>query len=190
VSILCTVTSASSDQLAQLLTSPAYIAPFLFGPPPLSRLDRLWALVGRGVSPPPPWLTAPPPEHLALGKAWDGIRFLLTGTTDPDDGPLPEAFLGHGGDAVGTEDLGYGPARAFSPAATGAIATCLASYTPDALEARFDPVRFSSQHIYPGTIWHRERSQSIGWLLDEFVCLQGFTRAVAERNHGIIIALV
>jgi Domain of unknown function (DUF1877) len=50
-------------------------------------------------------------SYLNLEKAWHGLHYLLTGSTD--GGPLPLSFIFAGGQDVGP-DLGYGPARLLS----------------------------------------------------------------------------
>jgi len=189
MSMLCRLTSASVEQVRELLKDPSYITRFLFGVPPPTIRSRLLALLTRSSPPEPRWLTTPASVHYDLEKAWDGVRFLLTGVTNCDADPFPGGFLAAGGQHIGTQDLGYGPARAFTPSEVLIINDYLAGQSPASLEARFDPVRFSSQHIYPSMIWHRERMHTIGWLVEHFVNLRQFIEAAAGRGDGVIIHL-
>src|SRR5690242_14594616 len=47
-----------------------------------------------------------------LDKAWHGIHWLLTGSSEGGEEPL--CFLLAGGEQVGDVDVGYGPARALT----------------------------------------------------------------------------
>ena len=56
---------------------------------------------------------AGPGGELDLDKAWHGIHFLLTGSAWEGEEPL--CYLLAGGQEVGDEDVGYGPARVLRP---------------------------------------------------------------------------
>src|SRR5262245_61651019 len=60
-----------------------------------------------------------------LDKAWHGIHFLLTGSAW--DGEEPLCFLVKGGEEIGDEDFGYGPARILSPNQIAAWADSLSA---------------------------------------------------------------
>lgn len=124
--------------------------------------------------------------EIDLDKAWHGIHFLLTGTGWEGEGPL--AFLVKGGQEVGEEDVGYGPARAFFPDAVAAIAAAIAPLTNDELTARYDTKRMTSLEIYPG-IWDREdeRASNLEYLLDYFDTLRDFVKAAAAEHQGLLV---
>src|SRR5262245_15812893 len=77
-----------------------------------------------------------PFAEMDIEKAWHGIHYLLTGSAW--EGSPPLNFLVLGGQEIG-DDLGYGPARGFSPSEVKTIANALSSVTSDALRSRYDP---------------------------------------------------
>src|SRR5262245_26397413 len=64
-----------------------------------------------------------PYAELDVDKAWHGIHFLLTGTAW--GGELPWGFVLRGGEALGDDDLGYGPARLLDAAQVREVAAAL-----------------------------------------------------------------
>src|SRR5512137_2747770 len=66
-----------------------------------------------------------------LDKAWHGIHWLLTGSTDGGDEPF--CFLMFGGEPVGDVDVGYGPARALTSQQVAAWSSALSGISRDEL---------------------------------------------------------
>lgn len=97
----------------------------------------------------PPGDVAPPVDrHLSIGSDWQAIHFLLTG--DPWAGGPPFANAVLGGEALGDEDLGYGPARFLTPAEVAAVAEALQTVSVEELLERFDPGSLNAAEVYPG----------------------------------------
>ena len=164
MSMIGCVRFATADELARLLAAPRTINDFL---------DE-----------------DPAREQLAgdVDKAWHGIHFLLTGTAWEGSGPA--AFLLQGGVEVGEEDVGYGPARAFSPAETRAIADALDALPPEELRPRFDPARMAELDLYP-SIWTRppEEDDPLGYLLAHYAELRRMVRTAAGDGLGMLVYL-
>jgi hypothetical protein len=72
----------------------------------------------------------------------------LIGHGAPDEADLPLGFIVGGGEPVGDEDVGYGPARLFTVAEVRAIHDALAPISRHALMARWDPAAFAEEQIY------------------------------------------
>jgi hypothetical protein len=125
-------------------------------------------------------------DRLDLDKAWHGLHFLLTGTDWGGTPPLN--FIVAGGETIGDVDVGYGPARAFTPEQLAEISRALDALGSDALRQRFDPVRMLELDIYPG-IWDRDPADddTLGYVLDYFEMLKPFLRKGAERGLGLIV---
>ena len=123
-----------------------------------------------------------------LDKAWHGIHFLLTGRDEGGD--IPAGFLLAGGQQVGSDDVGYGPARVLSAADTRAVAAHLERCTDADLRARFDPERMMALDIYPG-IWDRDPDEDdvCGYLLEYWATLRRVVGGAARRGHGLLITL-
>ena len=123
-----------------------------------------------------------------IDKSWHGIHFLLTGSAEEGNPPLD--FLLGGGADVGDEDVGYGPARAFTSAETRAIAIALAALSDDELRRRFAPDAMMKAGIYP-EIWDRDPSDddTLGYLMEYVKVIRDTLATVTARGHGLLVYL-
>jgi len=124
-----------------------------------------------------------------LDKAWHGIHYLLTGSAWEGEWPL--SFLLLGGAEVGKVDVGYGPARAFTPAEVKEIAGALGGVDEPALRARFHPAEMTRLDIYPTVIWNRDPADddTLGYCVEYFLVLKAFVEQAAARQRGLLIYL-
>ncbi len=126
------------------------------------------------------------PEYaLDVDKAWHGIHFLLTG--DPWEGspPLMNAVLG--GETLGDEDLGYGPARFLTPEEVTELAEALEGWSREKLAARYDPAAMEAAEIYPTGIWEDEGPEALDYVLSYYDELLEFYRQAAARGDAVIL---
>jgi hypothetical protein len=158
---------ATDAQLDQLLAQPETVGAFLFGEPETYE-DR---------------------SDLDLEKAWHGLHFLLTGAAYEERPPLD--FLATGGEEIGDEDIGYGPARAYRSPEVREIAAALTLLSPDALIERFDPGSMAAQGIYPH-IWDREdeHQEQREWLRASYVALRDLVLGAARDGLGLIVYII
>jgi hypothetical protein len=146
--------------------------------------DALFALIqerlGRGA----PAKPAGAHDALSLDKAWHGVHYVLSGAVEPADSLEGQAVLG--GDEVG-EDLGYGPARCFTPAQVEAMAGVLAGpeLEQEASE-RYDPERMTELSIYPFGWGPADRE----WVMEAFRNLRAFYAGAAARRFAVVTCLV
>ena len=121
-----------------------------------------------------------------IDKSWHGIHFLLTGTADEGNPPLD--FLVGGGAYVGDEDVGYGPARAFTSSETKAIERALALLSDEELERRFAPDAMMKAEIYP-EIWDRTppNDDPLGYLMEYVKVIREMLATVTARGHGLLV---
>jgi hypothetical protein len=127
-------------------------------------------------------------EHreLSLDKAWHGLHYLLTGSSEPVEGAPGSAVLG--GSEVGGDDLGYGPARVFDAREVSEIAAELGRGGLEReLRSRYDADRMSAAGIYPGG-W--DRPDQCDWLLAAFRDLLEFFTDAAARGRAVATCLV
>jgi hypothetical protein len=129
-----------------------------------------------------------PHVDLDVDKAWHGIHFLLTGTAWEGEAPLD--FVVTGGEPIGQQDVGYGPARGLSRAEVGALADALAPLSEDVLGARFDPEAMLATDIYP-SIWDRDPADddTRGYLLHYYATLRRFVSDAARAGEALIMFL-
>ncbi|WP_442484139.1 YfbM family protein [Aeoliella sp. SH292] len=130
----------------------------------------------------------PEADQLDVDKAWHAIHFLLTGSAW--EGDFPEGFIVSCGQVVGDEDLGYGPARSFSPSETAAIADLLASISDDDLQSRGDLASLNATGIYP-EIWDEQYEDDEPWEYVQayFQTLRAFVVEAKERGLGLLVWL-
>ena len=123
-----------------------------------------------------------------LDKAWHGLHYLFTGTAWEGDPPLN--FLVTGGREVGDEEVGYGPARTFTPAETREIAGALAALSDEQLRARFAPQEMMRLEVYP-EIWDRDPAEddTLGYLVEYTGQLRATLASVVERGHGLLVTI-
>jgi hypothetical protein len=127
-------------------------------------------------------------EVESLDKAWHGIHYLLTGTAWEGDPPLN--FLVSGGQEVGEEDVGYGPARTLTPRDAREIASALAALSDERLRARFAPKEMMRLEIYP-EIWDRDPAEddTLGYLMAYVGQLRAILASVVARGHGLLVTI-
>jgi len=123
-----------------------------------------------------------------VDKAWHCLHFLLTGTADGGDPPLN--FVLTGGREVGTEDVGYGPARAFTSQEVAQIAKALEPIDRSWLAARFDAERMDRLEIYPDSGHWSEvepsSEDSFGYYLAGFDSIKSLVRHGAASGLGML----
>jgi Domain of unknown function (DUF1877) len=126
-----------------------------------------------------------PGKHgvLSLDKHWHGLHYVLCGAPEPGSSLMSQIVLG--GEEIG-EDLGYGPARYFTPAQVAEMAQALSGpEVEEAAAARFDPERMSEMEIYPG--WRAGDRDSVMALLRE---LRDFYAQAAARGWAVVTCIV
>jgi len=123
-----------------------------------------------------------------LDKSWHAIHYLLTGSTW--EGEKPACFLLSGGEQVGDEDVGYGPARVLRPTDVRRFDAVLQQVDSAELRRRYDPPALVKAEIYPD-IWDREeeREENFEYVSQYFEELRRFISDVANQENGIIISV-
>ncbi len=131
-------------------------------------------------------IDAPVQVQLDVDKAWHAIHFLLCG--DPWEGEPPLGFIVSGGIPVG-EDLGYGPARAFSSSELAEITAALEPISSEELKSRFSAAAFKEQQIYPD-IWDEPESECLDdYVLEHFDRLKRYLQKASAEGKALIVYL-
>ena len=120
-----------------------------------------------------------------VDKAWHGLHYLFTGTVD--GGNPPANFLMCGGQDVGTEDVGYGPARVISPDDTRSISQYLSSAGDHELLGRFDAARMTALEIYP-SIWD-EGEFAVEYLAENLAQVRRVVTSAEAKGRGLLLVL-
>jgi hypothetical protein len=131
-------------------------------------------------------------SQIDLDKAWHAIHFLLCGSAD--ECAAPEGFLLSGGTPICDDespddfDLGYGPARAFTPDQVRAAATVLRNTPPELLRPRFDFAKLATNEIYPD-IWDDADPNTIDYVMEYFDALRAHWLKAADKGLGMVVYL-
>ncbi|MBI3269335.1 MAG: YfbM family protein [Planctomycetes bacterium] len=118
-----------------------------------------------------------------LDKAWNGIHYLLTGTSS--EGVPPLNFLLAGGTPVAKVEVGYGPPRVFRAQETKALLEVLSEFTESELGRRFHPQDMLAKGVYP-EVWDRGEEE-LEYLLDYFLALRGALDHAVRRGLGVVL---
>jgi hypothetical protein len=123
---------------------------------------------------------------LHLETSWHGLHFVLTGTAA--EGEPPQNFLVAGGEAVGEEDVGYGPARVFDADMVLDLDRALGSISDEEFARRFDPRRLAAAEIYP-QIWDEPRQDLLVVYGNCFRELKAYVHRAAQTRQALIVTL-
>jgi len=125
-------------------------------------------------------------DTLYIDKAWHALHFLFTGTAW--EGEPPADFLVTGGTQIGKVDVGYGPARSFTPAEVQSIAAFLDEQREDELKSRIDLEAMQTLDIYP-SVWSEDTNIEEEWeyLVTSFREMKQFIGQAAQANLSMIV---
>lgn len=149
----------NKDDLAALQADPAAVPDFLYEEDP------------------------PPDHHLEIDKTWHAIHFLLNGTTWEGTGAIFDAILG--GEVLGEEDVGYGPARFLTPKEVKATATALNEISIQDLMEKFDAHELNDNDIYPQHWTGHE--VDVRYVTDNFARLVRFFQLAANSGDAMLL---
>lgn len=124
---------------------------------------------------------------LDIDKAWDGIIFLLTGSSFEDavENKMSQVILGSAS-IDENQDLGYGPARYLLPEEVKSLNEKIKAIGIEDLKLRFNPQEMKDQSVYPD-IW--DEQNSFDYLEEYFVKLQSFFQHASWANEAIVIII-
>jgi hypothetical protein len=181
-----------------LLARPRLITRLLYPdlpePPPkqpgfLSRLFGTKAgSVVESTDPVPPLEPLQESDSLSIDKTWHALHFLFSGTAA--EGKPPADFLVAGGAPIGDVDVGYGPARCFTPAEVRSIAAFLEQQKEEELRARIDLKAMEKLDIYP-SVWSEDTDVDEEWeyLVTSFREMKQFVNEAAQAHQSMIVYL-
>lgn len=126
-------------------------------------------------------------EQNDLDKAWHAIHFILTGSAW--EGEFPLNFLVSGGTPVGDEDVGYGPARAFTSEEVWQIEAALSRVSETDFRGRFSLVKMREADIYPsfGDASDDEMEAELSYVLENFRSLKEFVARSAGQGRALLV---
>lgn len=184
MSMLAEVRRVPAAELTELIRDPSDIFWYLHGCEPYRAPRSLFTRLFKREPPPrerAPWRAPSDDFRVHLDKAWHCVHFLLSG--DPWKGDLPSAYLLAGGTELGDVDVGYGPARALSPAQVSEFHQYLCTVTESDLRERCDPGAMERAEIY-GAL---ESVDEVPYVWDHIEALRDLLGSAAAAGDGAII---
>ena len=189
MSMIGNLVRVSDAKLAQLHANPDSIESFLYPDSSNPNQPGFFARLFGAKTENATTDSAPVPEsdQADLGKTWHAIHFLFTGTDW--DGEFPNCFLVDGGTAIGDIDVGYGPARSFTPKQVDEINTFLQNTDDEELKSRLSFEKMKKLEIYPH-VWDDDSIDSeweyIQWGLET---VRNFVSETSSKSMGLIVYL-
>ena len=124
-------------------------------------------------------------RRLDIDKSWHAIHFLLNGS--PWDGTYPLVCLVMGGESIGEQDVGYGPARFLTTQQVKDVANAIEQIPAWELREKFDANRMNDEEIYPHG-W-RDSAEERDYISQHYLALVKFFKDAADANDAIIVYL-
>ncbi|MEO7312433.1 MAG: YfbM family protein [Chitinophagaceae bacterium] len=124
------------------------------------------------------------PNLVDIDKSWDGILFLLTGSSLEDtDHPLASVLFSN--EIIDeNQDLGYGPASYVTAAQVRELHEKISKITMEELRENYHPEKMND--VYP-SIWGEQ--EELDYLIEYFKIVQQ-TYAQASANGEAIITFI
>jgi hypothetical protein len=181
MSVTCAIYGASDREVEALLRSPETIHDFLRNALPVQRPGCIGTFLGHK-----PRVLAPTRPYLDLGTSWGAVHFVLTGTDE--EAALPNGFITSGGESIGDEDVGYGPARALMASQVRSVAQALESLDIETFRARIDGKKMRPHHVYgaPAT----DHAKGAQYLVDDYEALRKYLIERGALGEAIVIQYV
>lgn len=128
-----------------------------------------------------------PTDFVDIDRAWHALHFLLVGSAWDPAPPLD--FLAVGGEPVGDEDVGFGPARVFRAADVRVLDEALSAHPTAALFDRFDPVRMGELAIYPHgwADFDLADAERVAYFTSAYDEVRALLREGARSGRGVLI---
>ncbi|WP_020470572.1 YfbM family protein [Zavarzinella formosa] len=127
-----------------------------------------------------------PGRRLSLEKSWHGLHFALTGSAYKGDESLN--FLVSGGEPIGNEDVGYGPARVLFTDGVARLNQALAAVDDESFQRRFNTPALEAANIYP-QIWDEPLEELLEEYGGYFQELKEFIRQAAKDRLSLVVTI-
>ncbi len=125
------------------------------------------------------------PRELDIDKSWHAIHFLLNDS--PWEGTYPFDCVVMGGECIGEQDVGYGPARYLTVQQVKDVANSIGQLSAWELLAKFDASRMNDEEIYPQG-W-RDEIEERDYISQYYLALVSFFKEAADANDAMIVYL-
>lgn len=124
-------------------------------------------------------------RRLDIDKSWQAIHFLLNDS--PWDGSYPLVCVVMGGESIGEQDVGYGPARYLTSQQVKDVTNALEQIPAWELLEKFDADRMNQEEIYPHG-W-RSCQEERDYISQHYSSLVQFFKSAADAGDAMIAYL-
>lgn len=121
---------------------------------------------------------------LDIDKSWAGIHFLLCDGAWESASTLFDAVLG--GEPLGDEDVGHGPARYLAAGAVARLSEALAAVDFESKRGLFRQAVLGHPEVYPGL----EDEEDFNYLEYNFQKLRSFLAECASAGAPVLLFIV
>ena len=129
-------------------------------------------------------------EVYDMDKMWDGLHFILTGTsatTPVENDLLSEAVIGT---AMFSDDESADFIAYIYPERVSEISDALNNFDIDNALSDFSPRELARNDIYPTMIWNENEKDDLkSELITAFSELKEFFSAMSDNHKGIIVSI-
>ena len=124
-------------------------------------------------------------RDLDIDKSWHAIHFLLNDS--PWEGKYPFVCVVMGGECIGDQDVGCGPARYLTVQQVKDVANSIGKISSSELLEKFDASRMNDEDIYPHE-WS-DSSEERDYISQNYSALVCFFKNAADANDAMIVYL-
>lgn len=121
---------------------------------------------------------------LSLDKAWDGINFVA----DYGRLELPKKFLTHGGAPLPAIELGFGPARYYTPKEVAQMSKVLEKASFKSIGRGLSVSDLLAKDVYPFEA-HESVNEALEYIEEHWGQLVDFVKLTTAFNRGLMIYL-
>ncbi len=121
---------------------------------------------------------------LSLDKAWDGINFVA----DYGKLELPQKFLTEGGTPLAAIDLGFGPARYYTPREVAQMSKVLGKASFKSVQRGLTVSDLVAKDVYPFEA-RESVHDALGYIEGYWEELGNFVKLTTAFNRGLMIYL-
>lgn len=122
-------------------------------------------------------------RQVDLDKAWHGLHWILTGSTD--QGPEPLCYLVHKGQTLAP--FHDSDVRAITSQQLAAFEAALQAIDETELRSRYDGEKMAAAHLYLSTLWLRSKEEGVDILMTALSRLKNFLQEAKAHNEGMLI---
>lgn len=124
-------------------------------------------------------------DVIDIDKAWHAIHFTLNGSEWAGIDPFFNVVLG--GEPIGEENVGYGPARGLFPEQVSKTSEALEAIDESEFRSRFNTAGLSKNDIYP-QIWD-EGSEALDYIASYYLGVKETFKKATNEGKALIIFL-